>query len=784
MSLVENVEFRIMKENWSGNGTWIYRIQPTNTQIYKLKKHPIYKTYSIISNKEFMIGQVVTADLKPRPGKNGATDYIFVRETITFPKDPSAQWDFLHRIAGNHSFKRVHKAFLSTLDPNTLVLDFIMQQTTPPKFLDEKLHNSYNKLRETIEKYKKNSTFIENIPAEVAELLTDATIDKLSELGSTSEMSAKIFLEQPFMAITIEGLGFKTLDKIRAKLEKAFPDNPNYAHNNNVRIYFGAYDIIDRDVIRSGNTYITADALRDQMIEDLKLPIDMVNHFIDHGHSNQPMINGNTIYKYHDVFTTGLLYQSEKLTFQFLSRENKVTPDPLLISATERYIEESGLKFSPEQLSFLRSVHSHRINILSGGGGTGKTWLISKLIDIYESVYRKSTLLTAPTGKAAHVLSVYTNKNAQTIHNAFNILPGNNELHAYLTDVYKLIVFDESSMIDSTIMGNIISAIENNSLMDDVRLVFIGDPYQLPSVGPGNILHNFLRYNVANITTLTEVFRVGDTDGGISSISKDFREGRFPYRGAKNAEAIGGDLVIENLEDDQDIHDRVVTAYYRLLSKDGAYPEDIMVLSPQNKGLTGQAQLNISIQEVVRTYFGREDVSYLSRNIFGVEMDFYPDDIVMFNKNAKLTQMNFLSERGNNFEVDRARMETTTVNNGDLGIIDAADDEGMIVSLIGKEKSVYVSKSDLNDVTLGYAFTIHKSQGSQSAYGIMAIAPKDYYSLNANLLYTGASRFINKLYLFGSYRTIRGKVKQFVNISRNTLLEEWLIEWRNKDVVF
>lgn len=773
--LIEAIEFRIEKENWTNGSTWIYRIHPTKPTEGRIKRHPKYKQFSIISNQEFIPGQVITADLKEKKNRKGDINYHFVKEIVTFPKDADSQWSFLARIAGNHSFKRVHKSLIDHLKASDLILDYIIDHPEPPKFMDKKLHDPYRRMRETIERYQTNAQFIEHLPKEVSDLLSDAVIQKLSELDATAEQSARKFIRQPFEAISIEGLGFKTLDKIRDQLFQLYPNQFTYHPSNPVRVYYGAYDVIQNAMINSGNTYIEADELAKQMVNRLELPEADVRHFIERGYENQPNIEGEGLVKIDGVFSTDIICWSEEKNYRYLTEENNFEADDgVLQGAIDAYLEKKGDMLSDEQIHFLQTILDHKIHLLSGGGGTGKTWLVSQLIDIFESVYPGSTILTAPTGKAAQVLSGYTGYEATTIHRAFGISPDVKKIHggAPGNDKVKLIVFDEASMIDTVLMANIIHGV--NALEQPVRLVFIGDPYQLPSVGPGNILHSLLKHEVANITHLTHVYRVGDSQGGIAELSKHLREGYFPYKKSAEPEAFGGDLVLQHLDETEAIQERILTAYLKLL-KDGAYPEDIMVLSPQNKGLTGQAELNVAIQTLVRDYYERKQPSYLSRSIHGVETEFFVDDLILFTKNDKYHQFHTIEMA---LEIPLPESgggpKEVSVYNGEVGIINELDDRGMIIKVLGGNDTIFVPKDQLSSISLAYALTIHKSQGSQAAYGIMGVSRRDYYSLNANLLYTGVTRFIERLYLFGDFGVMKQKVKTFANLNRQTLLDKWL----------
>ena len=174
---------------------------------------------------------------------------------------------------------------------------------------------------------------------------------------------------------------------------------------------------------------------------------------------------------------------------------------------------------------------------------------------------------------------------------------------------------------------------------------------------------------------------------------------------------------------------------------------------------------------------------YLEAKIFGIDVKFYKDDLVLFQNNRRFPKGIDVNNTIESFSVED--LEAISVNNGDVGKIVDISGYGVIVeNLVTKERVQVFTEELREELRLGYSYTIHKSQGSESKYGIMIAANQHNYSLNANLLYTGITRFKERCYLFGSFRTIRQKVCVFENKSRNTVLEYLVKRNLEKDVVF
>ena len=436
---------------------------------------------------------------------------------------------------------------------------------------------------------------------------------------------------------------------------------------------------------------------------------------------------------------------------------------------------------SDEKRELFTAMNENKISMIVGPGGTGKTRTVAEAIQFLNEQGKKVQLL-APTGKAAQNLSKYAGYPASTIHKAYRIGVSAKkiELPSDLNNP-DVIFIDEFSMVDSILLSELF---KKTNLYHNTRFVVVGDEFQLPSVSPGNILHVLIREKLVKTTRLTKSFRVKSSEGGILQLATEFREGRFtPTNNDNEVFTISKDLVAQNIDDDEAILYRTLGAY-KLMLKNNVKDEDIMVLSPSNKGTIGQINLNNSIQDLIRAYYEKDLFEFfIETKQFGVPVRFYQDDLVIFKNNRTFPTAD--SAIHNREEFSQEELEEISQNNGDIGrIIDISANGLLIKNLITEEVVLVFTDEVSEELGLGYAYTIHKSQGSESKYGIMVVSGKHYYQANSNLLYTGITRFKERCYLFASFKTLRNKVKVFENKKRETLLDFFIEKDKESNVVF
>ncbi|XSG85694.1 MAG: SF1B family DNA helicase RecD2 [Methylohalobius sp. ZOD2] len=365
--------------------------------------------------------------------------------------------------------------------------------------------------------------------------------------------------------------------------------------------------------------------------------------------------------------------------------------------------EKTGLTLSASQRQAVATMLGHKVSIVTGGPGVGKTTLVNSLLKILRAK-RMRVMLCAPTGRAAKRLSETTGIEAKTIHRLLEFDP---KAYRFKHDdtnpmAGDLLVIDEASMMDVALMNQLLKAVP-----DRAGVLVVGDVDQLPSVGPGAVLADLIDSGAIATVRLTEIFRQASRsriivnahriNRGESPIAKRDSSSDFHLIHADSAEDLFTKLI------------HVVTE--RIPRRFGFHPiDDIQVLAPMNRGGLGVRALNTELQARLNGESGPKVTK------FGI--DFAPGDKVI--------------QRVNNYDKE--------VFNGDIGRIDQIDLEQSLVAVNFDGRRVEYDLSELDEVTLAYAASIHKAQGSEYPAVVIPLAMQHYLLLERNLLYTAVTR--------------------------------------------
>ena len=399
---------------------------------------------------------------------------------------------------------------------------------------------------------------------------------------------------------------------------------------------------------------------------------------------------------------------------------------------------EYHISFAPEQREVINQVLLNRVLVLTGGPGTGKTTTTLGLIELFKEL-KLSITLAAPTGRAAKKISETTGREAKTIHRLLKYSPRNNtflknEDNPIRTDV---IILDEVSMIDVLLMNQLLKAIVPGTFV-----ILIGDVDQLPSVGPGNILKDIIESEVIPVVRLTTIFRQEKRSLIIVNAHR-VNEGKYPIvKGERER-----DFYFIEEENPREAAQKIINlCTYRLPVKYKIDPvADIQVLTPMYKGEVGADNLNYQLREALNPK-GKQ-INY-KKNIFRV------NDKIMQTKN--------------NYDKE--------VYNGDIGIISKINIEDNTVEINFYERTISYDFTDLDEIVLAYAITVHKSQGSEYKIVIIPVTTQHYLLLQRNLLYTGITRAKEMVILIGTKKALWIAIKNNKTFHRNTLLQERLRE--------
>ncbi|MDD4362878.1 MAG: ATP-dependent RecD-like DNA helicase [Atribacterota bacterium] len=394
------------------------------------------------------------------------------------------------------------------------------------------------------------------------------------------------------------------------------------------------------------------------------------------------------------------------------------------------------ISFAPEQKKAIQEVLLHRVLILTGGPGTGKTTTTIGLIELFEDLGLK-IVLAAPTGRAAKKISEATGRNAKTIHRLLSYNPKKrgftkDEQNPIKTDV---IILDEVSMIDIVLMHQLLKAVRKGTF-----LILIGDIDQLPSVGPGNILKDMINSETIPVIRLTHIFR--QKENSLIVVNAHLvNQGKFPMLNGKRER----DFYFIKEEDPEQAAKKIVHLCTSRLARNYQLNpiSDIQILTPMYKGAIGADQLN----QLMRNQLNPTGKSVK----YGHQQ---------YKLNDKVMQIR------NNYDKE--------VFNGDIGNIKEIDFEEQLVKVQFYNRLIEYDFSELNELVLAYAITVHKSQGSEYPVVVIPMLTQHFLLLQRNLLYTAITRAKKMVVIVGTSKALWIAIKNNKTIKRNTFLKERL----------
>ncbi len=438
------------------------------------------------------------------------------------------------------------------------------------------------------------------------------------------------------------------------------------------------------------------------------------------------------------------MYESESLIvkrFRLLSHEKDlITKD---IDNKIKEIEEFfGIVYNEEQLEAIKESYQKKFLIITGGPGTGKTTIMKAITELYRqmnkldySSLQEKIALLAPTGRAAKRMTETTLLRASTIHRFLKWQKETNkfQVNEYNKSKVEFVIIDEASMIDTYLMASLLKGISANC-----KIVMVGDDHQLPSVGPGQVLHDLIQSEKLPVIKLTELYRQGK-DSNILSLAYDIRKGTINEKIFN----VGDDLTFIKSSPDQVINNILeITDTYKDLSY-----KDFQILCPMYKTIAGIDEINNHIQK-------------------------------KFNKKAKDKKEIAASEvifREGDKVIQLTNMPDENVYNGDIGIIKeikTSPKKEIIIDFDGN--IVKYTPSNFANFRLAYAISIHKAQGSEFEVVIIPIVKNFNKMLYRKLIYTGVTRSKKKLYLIGDIEALKTAVNNISADVRRTSIKDFL----------
>ena len=537
--------------------------------------------------------------------------------------------------------------------------------------------------------------------------------------------------ENPYrLALDIHGVGFKTADTLAEKL--------GIAKDSLIRAQAGVRHVL-QGFCDKGHCAAEYDALVAASVELLAIPTEVIAEAV-----RTEIIEERLILDMIDekgcIYPIAL-YRAECNAAQHIKRllAGKAPWGDMDIPKAIAWVEEkTNLKLSDSQQAALRTVLVEKCAIITGGPGVGKTTLVNSLLKIIRAK-KMAIALCAPTGRAAKRLTETTKMPAKTIHRLLDFDPKtfgfkHNQDNLLPIDV---LIMDESSMLDIVLFNNVLKALPTHA-----AVIFVGDIDQLPSVGAGAVLFDLIASESIRTVRLTEVFRQAASSKIILNAHR-VNEGKMPLPN----EPKGSDFFTIYVDTPEEIHSQLLEVVCTRLPKFyRCNPvEDIQVLTPMNRGGLGSRALNAALQQQLN---GNSEPK-ITR--FGTT--FSPGD--------KVIQM------VNNYDKE--------VFNGDLGFIERIDLVDNSLSIRFDQSIKKYEASELDELALAYAISIHKSQGSEFPIVVMPLATQHFTLLARNLVYTGITRGKRLVVLIGQKKAVGMAVHNDKEANRLTKLASRLM---------
>ncbi len=555
--------------------------------------------------------------------------------------------------------------------------------------------------------------------------------------------SIAIVQQNPYrLCMDIFGIGFVIADRIAEKL--GFPKNSELRAE--AGIIYVLHGLADR-----GHVYFPYNLLVDKCKEVLEIDSHTIQtslgrlsgetriviEDLDENPDTSQPANKAVYLKKHHVCETGIATR-----IMMMLQTPAAAPPIDVAKEMDRVQGHFTIHLATDQLSAIKSAIQNKVTIITGGPGTGKTTIIRAILEIMLR-YKLRVMMAAPTGRAAKRMQETTGQEAKTIHRLldFSLQKGGFQKNETTPLDCNALIVDEASMIDTHLMYYLLKAVPIQT-----SIILVGDVNQLPSVGPGRVLEDLIQSRQIPVVSLTEIFRQAKKSRIITNAHR-INQGKFPIAPPPGEpEDAKTDFYFIEQEEPERVRQTIIELVaHRIPAHFGFEPiDDIQVLTPMHKGIVGAENLNSSLQNALNP--GEERVSRGSSS---------------FRIHDKVMQIR------NNYD--------KLVFNGDIGRIENVHSENQTVLISFDQRNIIYDFSELNEIVLAYAISVHKSQGSEYPAVVLPILTQHYILLQRNLIYTAVTRGKHLVVVVGTRKALHMGINNSKTKQRFTYLNQRLI---------